>query len=161
QNLTLSSGSGTYSQTFTGTSTDAHTVTANSLTTGNASKIAFTQNSGAAAGNTASGLNIGAAQPTNTGNTTDLINVSVAGTNGTINGIAFTGTDSNFTNLIKATNFTVTSGGAVTAAGAINGLTLSSSSLQPSAAGALTVSANGSNALTLTGGATSTWSTSA
>jgi hypothetical protein len=36
QNLALSSGAGTYSQTFTGTTTDAMTVTASSLSTGTA-----------------------------------------------------------------------------------------------------------------------------
>ena len=44
--------------------------------------------------------------------------------------------------------------------GAVNGVTIGST-IQPSAAGALTVSANGSNALTLTGGAASNWTTTA
>ena len=46
---------------------------------------------------------------------------------------------------------TITGSGspAITGFGAINGLTLSSSSLQPASAGALTVSSNGANALTL------------
>jgi hypothetical protein len=44
--------------------------------------------------------------------------------------------------------------------GAVNGITIGST-IQPSAAGSLAVSANGTNALNLTGGAASTWSTSA
>jgi len=40
--LTLPSGSGTYSQTFTGTTTDAMTIVANSLTSGNALDISST-----------------------------------------------------------------------------------------------------------------------
>ncbi len=40
--------------------------------------------------------------------------------------------------------------------GAVNGITVGST-IKPSAAGALTVQSNGSNALTLTGGAASTW----
>ncbi|HSW79873.1 MAG TPA: hypothetical protein VLG47_03790 [Candidatus Saccharimonadales bacterium] len=43
--------------------------------------------------------------------------------------------------------------------GAVNGINIAST-IQPSSAGGLTVTANGSNALTLTGGAASTWSTS-
>jgi hypothetical protein len=44
--------------------------------------------------------------------------------------------------------------------GAVNGITVGST-VQPSTAGALTVSSNGANALTLTSGAATTWSTSA
>lgn len=117
---------GNFLTTANATTGNAGLVTSSSLTTGNALKLVFTQNSGAAAGNTASGLNIAAATPTNTGNTTDLINLSVAGTNGTINGIDFTGTVSNFTNLIKSTNFTVTSAGALTSSSTISGTQLTS-----------------------------------
>ena len=156
QNFALASGSGTSTQTFTGTA-DAHTITANSLTTGNALKLAFTQNSSAAAGNTASGLNIAAATPANTGNTTDLINLSVAGTNGTINGIDFTGTSTNFTNLIKATNFTATGAGALTLGSTliVNGTTVSlgngsaSTISTPSGGAAISIQPNGAGALNL------------
>jgi len=53
---------------------------------------------------------------------------------------------------------TITSGGIT--AGAVNGISISST-IQPSAAGALTIQSNGANALTLTGGAASIWSTTA
>ncbi len=143
QNLTLNSGTGQIAQTYTGTTTNAAAITANSLTTGNALSLAFTQNAALNAGSTASGLNIAAAAAANSGNTTDLVNLSAGGT-GTTNGIEFTGTLGNFTNLIKAgTTFVVNSSGNITA-GTYNGDTLSSTALTFS--GALpTISASTTN----------------
>jgi hypothetical protein len=91
QNLTLNSGTGQYSQTFTGTTTDAFTITANSLTSGtiaelSSSSTGLTGNlanitlSGSNAANTGSLLALTNSGTLNT-NTTFLINHYATGTN--------------------------------------------------------------------------------
>jgi hypothetical protein len=102
-------------------------ITGNALTTGSAQKIAFTQNSGAAAGNTANGLSIVAATNTNSGNTADLINLASSGATGTVNGIEFTGTAGNFTNFIKTPSFVLSSAGAITGATGVGTTTVTAS----------------------------------
>jgi hypothetical protein len=67
---------------------------------------------------------------------------------------------SGFVQLGAAQSGNVNIGSGTITSGAINGISIGST-IQPSAAGALTVKANGANALTLTGGAASTWSTTA
>jgi|GEM_PF-1736078 len=54
QNLTMSSGTGQYSQTYTGTGTNAFTITGNSLTTGNALNVSSSSITGGSLVNLAS-----------------------------------------------------------------------------------------------------------
>jgi hypothetical protein len=91
QNLTLNSGTGQYSQTFTGTTTDAFTITANSLTSGSITELSSSSTgltgnlanitlSGSNAANTGSLLALTNSGTLNT-NTTFLINHYATGTN--------------------------------------------------------------------------------
>ncbi|HVQ43378.1 MAG TPA: hypothetical protein VMT30_00205 [Candidatus Saccharimonadia bacterium] len=194
KNLSLASGAGTFAQAFTGTG-DAHTITANALTTGSAFKVTSANNTAANTAWSAISLNPTNAQATTAvsganliagldlefvqaatvaGNTETVANLAVAANGGSpadstvasilnlanndtatgnqitvtdalkiqganvTNGINFSGTFG--TNLITASNFSVTGSGDLTAAGTITGSTaVKTISLDTPSAGALSI----------------------
>ncbi len=85
--------------------------------------------------------------------------VTIASANNTAtNGLSFSGT---FTNLINATNFSVTNAGAITAASTYNTNTFTGSALTFGSAATATVQSAASQALNITGHANSVFSTDA
>ena len=85
--------------------------------------------------------------------------VTIASANNTAtNGLSFSGT---FTNLINATNFSVTNAGAITAASTYNTNTFTGSALSFGSAATATVQSAASQALNITGHANSVFSTDA
>ena len=103
-NLTMASGTGQFLQTFTGTNTDANTITANSLTTGTAFKVNSTNNTGAAAGASWSGAQFNATNSQSTNAVAGYIygadfeftqNASVASTTESAVNIAIAATGNN------------------------------------------------------------------
>ncbi len=157
KSLTLTSGS--FSQTYsTATASNAHSISITNSNTG--------------AGVTVQGIHL---TPTNTDtpssgtNTLNVINFAAGGALGggdTTNGINFA-SPTGYTNFINSPSFVVSSGGAVSGittlatSSTINSNTFNSSTLTFGAASTATVQSAGSQALTLTGNAASTWSTTA
>ena len=164
-NVTVASGktltitSGSFSQTYS-----ASTVS-------NAQTISLT-NSNTGAGVTINGVNV---TPTNTATATSGTNVlngvnfaaggALGGTDQT-NGINFASA-TGYTNFINSPSFVLSSAGAISGvttiatSSTINSNTFSSSTLTFGAASTATVQSAASQALTITGNAASTWSTSA
>jgi hypothetical protein len=98
QNFAMTSGSGQFTQTYTGTTTAAHTITANSVTTASAETIS------ANGLTTGSALTVSSASIATTGgNSTAGVNINLSGANtnasatryGLISNVAATGTTSN------------------------------------------------------------------
>ncbi len=139
--LTLTSGTGTITQNY-------------SNTTGTATTFNVT-NSNAAAGTSVNGLSVAMvgtapSSGTNTNTGINFANVSAVANN-TFNALTF---GTGYTNFVTSPNINVTSGGVITGAGSYNGVTLSSTAVQPAVAGAFTFQSTGANAVTLdTGGA--------
>jgi hypothetical protein len=146
KSLTMASGTGRFIQGYTGTTTDAHSITANSLTTGSALSVTSTNNSGASAtawsanklvvtnlqGTTAAvvtGLDVQFTQSaTIAGNTESVANFAIAASGGsptdnTVDAIVnIANNDTATGNLVNATDgLRVTAG---TANNIINGISL-------------------------------------
>ncbi|HEX7963063.1 MAG TPA: hypothetical protein VF466_00585 [Candidatus Saccharimonadales bacterium] len=164
-NVTVASG-----KTFTITS-GSFTQTYSASTASTAHAISVT-NSNTSAGVTINGVNV---TPTNTATATSGTNVlngvnfaaggALGGTDQT-NGINFASA-TGYTNFINSPSFVLSSGGAISGvttiatSSTINSNTFSSSTLTFGAASMATVQSAGSQALTITGNAASTWSTTA
>lgn len=144
--LSMASGTGTFGQIYTGTTTDAHTITANSLTTASAFKLTSSNNSGANTAWSAAQLNITNAQaatavstgsiygfdlqftqnPSVVGNTESVANFALAQNNASA-------TDNTVTSVINVANndtaagnqITATNGLLINGANITNGLNLS------------------------------------
>ena len=130
-NLTMSSGTGVFSQTFTGTTTNAHSITANSLTSGNSfyTSTTSTARTATAPSTTTASNSLVAAVATGTNATTSAysigyyayvanggttpLNYSFYGAAGTLYnaGAASFGSTVNTTGLVTIAAVTTTSGG--------------------------------------------------
>jgi hypothetical protein len=147
QNLTLSSGTGVFSQTYVSTATGSQSARTLSVTNSNATSTATTVNGDSislvgtnntnAGENVLNGINFNNVTPT---------------TNNTFNGLNF---GTGYTNLLQSANVTITAAGAVTA-GTYNGQTISSAASFTGTVGVatgLTVGSTGNNGtLTLNNG---------
>ncbi len=133
KSLTLTSGTGTFAQTYTGTTTDAHIITANSLTTGTALKVTSASNSAANSAWSAVSLNVTNNQGTTAVSTGTIAgldlqytqNTSVAGNTKTVANFAIaqnnsSSTDSAVSSIINVANNDTATGNQITAAKGVN-----------------------------------------
>ena len=147
KNLTLASGAGVFSQTNTGTTTHAHAITANSLTTGTALKVTSANNSAADISWSAISLNPTNSQGTTAVSGTNLISgldiqfvqaPTIAGNNETVANLAVAAnagspTDQTVASILSLANndtatgnqITVTDGIKISGANVTNGINLS------------------------------------
>jgi hypothetical protein len=128
KNLSLASGSGTFSQTYTGAG-DAHSITANSLTTGTGLKVTTSNNTAANTSWSAVSINTTNAQGTTAVSGANLIsgldiqftqNTSVAGNNETVANFAIaqnnsSSTDSAVGSIVNVSNNDTATGNQITA----------------------------------------------